>query len=94
MPSGPTGDHLFVILLGPSTLQNYGAAGQFISVSIHKHLPRRARIDPVGHLEKMVSAGVWKPQATCHSKTFDKINQGACLSKLLSREIKVLLGCV
>ena len=32
MPSGPTGDHLFVILSGPAPLQSYGANGQFISV--------------------------------------------------------------
>lgn len=120
MPSGPTGDHLFVILFGPSALKNYGAVGQLISVSITSIYPglpydqacvlqpddhpfikhpsyvlyRRARIDPIDHFDKMVCDGVWKPQVACSPITFEKINRGACVSKLISREIKAFLGGV
>ncbi|CAB4133044.1 hypothetical protein UFOVP140_23 [uncultured Caudovirales phage] len=34
IPSGPSGDHLFVIVLGPQQLPNYGLANQFIQVSV------------------------------------------------------------
>lgn len=118
MPSGPTGDHLFVILAGPTPLQNYGAIDQFISVSLTSIYPgvpfdvacvlqpgdhpfikhpsyvsyRHARIDPSHHVEKMVRDGIWKPQASCSPAIFEKIKQGAGLSKLIAREIKAFLG--
>ena len=57
-------------------------------------LYRHARIDPMGHFEKMVLDGIWKPLTNCSPMTFDKINQGACISKLISREIKAFLGCL
>lgn len=34
VPSGPKGDHLFVVALGPSTLDGYGPAEQVILVSL------------------------------------------------------------
>lgn len=34
IPSGPLGDHLFFILLGPQKLPDHGGAEQFISVSV------------------------------------------------------------
>lgn len=34
IPSGPVGEHLFVIVFGPEVLADYGSAGQFVSVSV------------------------------------------------------------
>jgi len=39
MPSGPTGEHLFIIMAGPSPLENYGSVNQFISVSVTSVYP-------------------------------------------------------
>lgn len=34
IPSGPIGEHLFVIVFGPEVLADYGSSGQFVSVSV------------------------------------------------------------
>ncbi|MFZ3160696.1 MAG: hypothetical protein WA134_11045 [Rhodoferax sp.] len=39
MPSGPTTEHMFVIMAGPTPLKNYGTNKQFISVNISSIYP-------------------------------------------------------
>lgn len=42
IPSGPSGEHLFVVVFGPSVIADYGKASQFISVGVttlHPNLP-------------------------------------------------------
>lgn len=40
IPSGPDGEHLFVIIIGPKTLSAYGTDEQFIAVPICSAIPR------------------------------------------------------
>lgn len=116
MPSGPAGEHLFIVLCDPRPFTGYGTNPCIVLVNlssiregIHHDATcvlelgehvfvkrasfveyRRARIEQVTHVTKMVEQGLFKPQEPMSHEILGRVLEGLTRSPFTKREFKQL----